>query len=344
MGNLDLEESSGTPSGSGIGNISEKDFITRYGNVSQNAKNKGSCKQTESYQDWSQGASSLHQVYVIISDTSEEVDNENNPVINPHNLERGANYRAEGETTPREKLHLSAEEWQMFKVAMHHGAAIPADSRREVLMGYQYALHQQKKPLLREKSKIRRMHESAIEASGILREECSNTSYTGGGQRHEASKGEADQQNKDEHDVLFLSADKIGNIMPKTPEAALVAAHTYLLTIQPALGDPREGMHQAAIKGLGLVGNKLQQDNTQPEKRSRNSQSPQPSRSRSPAGENHRRNDARNIITQARINKSCYEWDNGNYEDEEIEMGAPCFTRRVRRTKVPKGFKLPHDQ
>jgi hypothetical protein len=25
-------------------------------------------------------------------------------------------------------------------------------------------------------------------------------------------------------------------------------------------------------------------------------------------------------------------------------MGALCFTRRVRRTRVPKGFKLPHDQ
>jgi hypothetical protein len=33
-----------------------------------------------------------------------------------------------------------------------------------------------------------------------------------------------------------------------------------------------------------------------------------------------------------------------DYEDDENEMGAPCFTRRVRITPVPKGFKLPHDQ
>jgi hypothetical protein len=138
------------------------------------------------------GANSLYQVYVIISDTSEEVDNENNPVINPHNLERGANYRAEGETAPREKVHLSAKEWQMIKAAVHRGAAIPTDSRREVLMGYQYALHQQKKQLLQDKSEIRRMHESAIETSRILQEEHNTASYTGGGQRHEASKGEAD--------------------------------------------------------------------------------------------------------------------------------------------------------
>jgi hypothetical protein len=53
-------------------------------------------------------------MYVIINDTSEEVDNENNPVINPHNLERGANHRADGETesavADREKVYLSAEE------------------------------------------------------------------------------------------------------------------------------------------------------------------------------------------------------------------------------------------
>jgi hypothetical protein len=25
-------------------------------------------------------------------------------------------------------------------------------------------------------------------------------------------------------------------------------------------------------------------------------------------------------------------------------MGAPCFTYKICRTQVPKGFKLPHDQ
>jgi hypothetical protein len=44
------------------------------------------------------------------------------------------------------------------------------------------------------------------------------------------------------------------------------------------------------------------------------------------------------------MNKSHYMWDEENYEDEEKEMGALCFTRRVRRTRVPKGFKLPHNQ
>jgi hypothetical protein len=41
-------------------------------------------------------------------------------------------------------------------------------------------------------------------------------------------------------DSSFLSVDERGNIMPKTPEAALIVAQAYLLTTQPAPGE--EGM------------------------------------------------------------------------------------------------------
>jgi hypothetical protein len=146
--------------------------------------------------------------------------------------------------------------------------------------------------------------------------------------------------------------------MLKTPEAALVAVQAYLLTTQPAPRDSWEGMHQVAIKGLGLIGDKLQQELSRQDKmphspqqgRSRRSQSPckasQPHRSKSPVKENRGswENDAQNIITQARVNRSRYECDEGKYKDEETEMGALCFTHRVHKTQVPKGFKLPHDQ
>jgi hypothetical protein len=49
----------------------------------------------------------------------------------------------------------------------------------------------------------------------------------------------------------------VGSIIPDTPEAALVVAQAYLLSTQPKHGDPRESMHQDAIKGLGLIGDKL---------------------------------------------------------------------------------------
>jgi hypothetical protein len=45
--------------------------------------------------------------------------------------------------------------------------------------------------------------------------------------------------------------------MQETPKAALIAAQAYLLTTQPKPGDPREQMHQATIRSLGLVEEKL---------------------------------------------------------------------------------------
>jgi hypothetical protein len=144
------------------------------------------------------------------------------------------------------------------------------------------------------------------------------------------------------------------NFVQETPEAALVAAQAYLLTTQPEPRDPREHMHQAAIKSLRLVEDKLRQHSLEKkskyyEGRGKTSQKYQSSQSQSSnsSGDENRKaqmEDARNIITQKKVNKARYAWKEENYEDDEKEMGALCFTRRVRRTRVPKGFKLPHDQ
>jgi hypothetical protein len=113
-------------------------------------------------------------------------------------------------------------------------------------------------------------------------------------------------------------------------------------------------MHQAAIKSLRLVGDKLMQYSLEKKstyydykgKKSQKYQSPQSQKSDSTSNEDHEAltTDARNIIAQSRVNKARYVWNEKNYEDDEKEMGVLCFTRRVRRTRVPKGFKLPHDQ
>jgi hypothetical protein len=86
-----------------------------------------------------------YQILAIIGDNSEEFDdNNNNPVLNPANVTRGANHLAEGDTanslTNRAKIWLSANEWNTIKAAIEHGAAIPADTSKEVLLGYHYAL------------------------------------------------------------------------------------------------------------------------------------------------------------------------------------------------------------
>jgi hypothetical protein len=55
-----------------------------------------------------------YQVLAIVGDNSEEFDENSNPVLNPANVNRGANHLAEGETADslvsREKVRLSADE------------------------------------------------------------------------------------------------------------------------------------------------------------------------------------------------------------------------------------------
>jgi hypothetical protein len=96
-----------------------------------------------------------------------------------------------------------------------------------------------------------------------MHEARSNASYTNN-RRHNRHGSRiqnlehSDRRNLSKNlDSSFLSVDERGNIMPKTPEAALVAAQAYLYTTQPNPGDLREHMHRAALQGLRLVGNKL---------------------------------------------------------------------------------------
>jgi hypothetical protein len=84
-------------------------------------------------------------VFTIIGDNSVEFDDNNNLVLNPANVTSGANHIAEGDTTDslatRAKVRLIVDEWKTIKAAVDDGAAIRIDVRKEVLLGYHYALH-----------------------------------------------------------------------------------------------------------------------------------------------------------------------------------------------------------
>jgi hypothetical protein len=208
-----------------------------------------------------------YQVLAIVGDNSEEFDKNNNPVLNPANVNRGANHLAEGETAyslaSREQVRLSAEEWKIIKTAVEHDVPIPTDASKNMLLGYHYALRQQSKQLAREKSKIRKRRDLAIAASVALHKAHIDASYTNSkrnrrhGSRVENLKYSERRSLSKNLDSSFLSVDEQGNIIPKTPEAALVAAQTYLYTTRPSPGDPREHMYQAALQGLRMVCNKL---------------------------------------------------------------------------------------
>jgi hypothetical protein len=134
--------------------------------------------------------------------------------------------------------------------------------QQKYALGYHYALRQQAKQLAKERIEIQKRKDSAIAASDAARRARSDASYTNKrnhrhGSRYENLEYSERRSISKNLDSSFLSVDEQGNIIPKTPKAALVAAQAYLHTIRPNPGDPREHMHRAALNGLKMVGNKL---------------------------------------------------------------------------------------
>jgi hypothetical protein len=145
---------------------------------------------------------------------------------------------AEGDTADslatRVKVQLLADEWDIIKAAIDNGAAIPVDASKDVLSGYHYALHRHARKLAKEKSKIRKRREIVSVASKSMHEAHSNASYTNTRRHNRHGSRLENLEHSDRRNLSrnlnssFLSVDEQGNIMPKTPEAALVAAQAYL--------------------------------------------------------------------------------------------------------------------
>jgi hypothetical protein len=181
---------------------------------------------------------SIHQLCIIITEAAEE---ENNHAGNEEVDMQVDKIRSNGKKE-KEKVHVSAGEWRMIMTAIHQRTDVPVDSRREVLMGYQYALHQCKNKLRQEKDMIMRSPDYNSTPSEEYWSEYSNSSESSM-ERHRDpkhnrsttaqireesyAKSQSTQQSEEEEDFV-----------QETPEAALVAAQAYLLTTQPEPGNP----------------------------------------------------------------------------------------------------------
>jgi hypothetical protein len=199
---------------------SEKDFITRSCGVSSN----------------------IHQLCIIITEVAEE----NNPADNAATHARVEKSRSNSKRE-KEKIHVSTGEWRIIMSAINHGMEVPANSRREVLMGYQYALHQHKKKLREEKDEIYRSQENNSVSSGAYWDEYSEASDSSR-ERHREPKHNrrTTTRARKENCARSISAhpsDEEEDFAQETPEAALVAAQAYLLTTQLEPGDPWKHMH-----------------------------------------------------------------------------------------------------
>jgi hypothetical protein len=83
---------------------------------------------------------SIHQLCIIITEAAEENGHEDNAEINTQVDKSRSNGKKE-----KEKIHVSNREWRIIMLAINNGTEVPANSIREVFMGYQYALHQHRK-------------------------------------------------------------------------------------------------------------------------------------------------------------------------------------------------------
>jgi hypothetical protein len=213
---------------------SQKDFITQSGGISGN----------------------INQLCVIITKAAEENDHADNVAINTQVDKSRSNSKKE-----KEKIHVSTGEWRIIISVINHGTEVPANSRREVLMGYQYALYQHKKKLREEKHNIRRSQENNSASSGAYWDEYNEASESSR-ERHRDPKHNRRTiaWAREENHARSISAhpsDDEEDFVQETPEAALVVAQAYLLTMQPEPRDPREHVHQATIRSLRLVEDRL---------------------------------------------------------------------------------------
>jgi hypothetical protein len=102
---------------------------------------------TEDLAMGSSGISKVHQLCVIITEAEEESNSEGK-------FDRQVDKVKEHSKKEKEKVHISAGEWRMIKSAINNGTEVLKGSRREVLMGYQFALYQHRKKLKEERDMV----------------------------------------------------------------------------------------------------------------------------------------------------------------------------------------------
>jgi hypothetical protein len=148
-----LESSEGSSSEVNSPVSLEKTSIAEGDETQENFNSEEKACQTHSNaKDFAVGSSSVSKVYqlcVIITEAEEGNNSEGTKKV-----DRQVNKVKDHNKKEKEKVHVSAGEWRMIKSAINHGTEVPEGSRREVLIGYQYALYQHKKKLREERDMV----------------------------------------------------------------------------------------------------------------------------------------------------------------------------------------------
>jgi hypothetical protein len=133
----------------------------------------------------------------------------------------------------------------------------------------------------------------------------------------------------------FMTMDTAGLLRPKTVEGATANLTTYLINHQLTANGPVVQAHRGALESLAILGDKLA-----PRKEKTTYQG---------SGSRHRSKDARDDITQSRIDKARrrhaakegYDSDDSD-ETQEYDgelRGTDCLSYKIGEAMPPKRFK-----
>jgi hypothetical protein len=196
-------------------------------------------KTHNSTRDFAAGSSGVskrvHQLCIIITEAEEENNNEGSKGV-----DKQVDKVKEHNTKEKEKVHVSAGEWRIIMLAINHGTEVPKGSKREVLMGYQYALHQHRKKL-REERDMFFQDNNSMSREEYWDDYSEDSEYSRERRRDPKHNRGATTQGREERYSRSITPrleEEEEDFVQETPEAALIAAHAYLLTTRPEPGDP----------------------------------------------------------------------------------------------------------
>jgi hypothetical protein len=192
----------------------------------------------------SSGVSKVHQLCVIITEAEDGNNSEGSK-----KFDRQVDKLKDHSKREKEKIHVSIGEWRMITSAINHGTEVPEGSRREVLMGYQYALYQHKKKL-REERDMMFQDNNSISRDEYWEDYSEDSEYSRGRRgdpKHNRGVSAYSREERHSRSPTPQPEEEEDDLIQKTPKAALAAAQAYLLATRPDHGDPQEDMHRAAI-------------------------------------------------------------------------------------------------
>ncbi|KAK1669586.1 hypothetical protein QYE76_057745 [Lolium multiflorum] len=233
---------------------------------------------------------------------------------------------------------IADEEWAAARAAVLNNTPLPAGTSVGTLNAYHSILEKNREHLSREQATLERRLSAAERSSERRRASqgsASRSTLGVGKHRSRLSRLSEDDAREITSNLTksFMTTDTAGMPRPKNVAGATANLAAYLINQRPE-GSMAQA-HRGALESLAILGNNLV-----PQKEKTTAQA---------SGSKHHARDARDEITQSRIDKArrrraARKDDDSDSSDEDQEYdgelrGADCLSYKIRETMPPKKFK-----